>query len=137
MSMVKLLLNIAQSDRERKCLRHAIYSASGTTPTEAQRKLGLHSMGRVSREVEKALFEAQSIREAIFNLAQVEDQVLLESFGIEIKNAMSSSESDEGSETEELEEHSPVVLREILEATDRCLVVHTIGLTSLRPFKHN
>ena len=84
-SMVNMLLklNIAQSDRKRKCLRHAIYSASGMTPTEAQ---------RVSREVEEALLEAQSIREAISNLAQVEDQALLKLFGIEIENAMSSSE---------------------------------------------
>ena len=32
-SMVKILLSITQSDRERECVRYAIYKASGMTPT--------------------------------------------------------------------------------------------------------
>ena len=56
-SVVNMLLSIAQSDRERKCLRYAIYSASGMTPTEARRKLGLGNMKAVPKEVGEAVLE--------------------------------------------------------------------------------
>ncbi len=41
---LKQLLSIAQSDRERECLRYAVYRASGLTPTAARRCFGFEGM---------------------------------------------------------------------------------------------
>lgn len=120
-SVVKMLLSIAQSDRERKCLRYAIYSASGMTPTEARRRYGFQHMKRNAKEVEDALAEIQCIREAISDLASIEDTALLQSFGIDVESSCSSSESeDDPDEDKELSqsdhEHDTVTVREILES---------------------
>ena len=106
-SVVKMLLSIAQSDRERKSLRYAICSASGITPTEARRtcRYGFQHMKRNAKEVEDALAEIQCIREAIADLASVEDTVLLQSFGIDVETSSTSSESESDPE-EDKEYHS-------------------------------
>lgn len=76
-SVVKMLLSIAQSDRERNCLRYAIYHASGMTPTEIRRKYGFQNMAIRASAVDEALSDIQQIREAIFDLASVEDQAVM------------------------------------------------------------
>ena len=96
--MVKMLLSIAQSDRERKCVCYAIYKASGMTPTVVRRVYGFENMQLRSANVEKAVLEIQNIREAISDLASVEDESLLVRFGIEVQVDSSSDESDEEEE---------------------------------------
>ena len=136
-SVVNMLLSIAQSDSERKCLRYAIYSASGMTPTEARPKLGLGNMKAVPKEVEEAVLEIQSIREAISDLASVEDKALLYSLGIAVESNTSSSESDEDSENDEPSQQSHIV-KEILSSSDdlhKLLENTIIGLSFLKTFR--
>ena len=90
-SVVKMLLSVAQSDRKRNCLRYVIYRASGMTPTEICRKYGLQGMAARASEVDEALSEIQHIREAIHDLASVEDWALLEVLGIPPESNYSSS----------------------------------------------
>ena len=118
-SVVKMLLSIAQSDRERKSLQYAICSASGITPTEARRRYGFQHMKRNAKEVEDALDEIQCIREAIADLASVEDTALLQSFGIDVETSSTSSESEsDPEEDKELSQLEHVTVREIFESVD-------------------
>ena len=96
-SYVKLLLSLAQSDRERRCIKYAIFKASGVSATKARLKFGFESMSNLSAEVEEAITEALRIREAIDDIARVQDKSLLQNFGIIDETCTSSS--DEDSET--------------------------------------
>ncbi len=94
-SVVKMLLSIAESDRERECMRYAIYKASGITPSQARRRYGFECMQARALSVEAAISEIKQIREAIEDLARIEDRALLTRFGIPIESDTSSSESEE------------------------------------------
>ena len=93
-SAVKLLLSIAQSDRERECIRVAIYKASGISPTEARHRYRFQNMEARASAVDKAIQEAQIITEAIDDLAKVQDKAILATFGVEPATETDSSESE-------------------------------------------
>ena len=93
---LKQLLKITQSERERECIRYAIYKTSGATPTEARRLFGFDNMRARASHVEDCIKEVQEIYQAIDSLAQTQDQALLHTLGIE---SSSSSESS-GEETD-------------------------------------
>ena len=57
-------------------------------------------------EVEKTLSKVQEIREAISDLASIEDKALLQSFGLEEETKSSSSESEEEGTMDNSEEGS-------------------------------
>ena len=107
-SIVKMLLNIAQSDRERMCLRYAISKASGMTPTAVRRVYGFEHISAHVEEVEKTLSKVQQIHEAISDLASIEDKALIQSFGLEEEANSCSSESEEEIGTDDAEEGSRV-----------------------------
>ena len=94
-SMVKMLLSIAQSDRERECVRYTIYKASGMTPTALRQAFGFENMKLRETKVEEAVYEIQKIHETFFNLAAVEDEALLMRFGIKVQADSSSDDSEE------------------------------------------
>lgn len=94
-STVKMLLSIAKSDRERECVRYAVYKASGMTPTSVRRLYGFERMQARATSVEAALSDVQQIREAITDLANIEDESVLARFGIEMQGDSSTDESDE------------------------------------------
>ena len=96
-SVVKVLLSIAQSDCERECLRYAIYKASGLTPSQARCRYGFEGMHVRALAVEAAVTEIQQIREAIEDLACIEEQAVLTRLGILTLSDTSStcSESEE------------------------------------------
>ena len=52
---VKVLLALARSDRERECLRYAVFKASGVSQTEARRMFGFETMSKRSAKVEQVL----------------------------------------------------------------------------------
>jgi len=93
-SAVKLLLSIAQSDREWECIRVAIYKASGITPTEARRKFGFQNMETHASAVDKATQEAEIVSKATDDLAKIQDKALPATFGIEPASESDSSESE-------------------------------------------
>ena len=47
-SCAKLLLSLAQSDREHRCIKYAIFKASGVLATKAQLKFGFESISSLS-----------------------------------------------------------------------------------------
>ena len=84
--IVKMLLGMAQLDRECMCLRYSICKSSGMTPTAARRKYGFTNTVNHAHEVEDALVNAQKIREAILELAAIEDRAFIQSLGIDAED---------------------------------------------------
>ena len=95
---VKLLLGLAQSDRERECIKYAIFKASGMTSTQARREYGFQRMTERATRVEQAIVEVQKIRETVEDIAMIQDKPLLASFGIQQES--SSSDEEEPFETD-------------------------------------
>ena len=95
-SSVQKLLDLATSDRERECIRYALFKASGMTQTQARREFGFENMDDRAIEVEACLHEAQKIREAIDDLASIQDKALLATFGVLSDSDDPLSTSDEG-----------------------------------------
>ena len=92
---VKMLLGLAQSDCERECIQYAIFKASGMTATRACQQYGFDRMIERSSCVEQAMTEAQQICETIGDIAHIEDQTLLATFGIQDEGCSSSCSSTE------------------------------------------
>ena len=90
---VKAILQLAQSDRERELFCYSVFKASGLSSTAA-RTFGFERMNDRSKVVESALEEARCIREAVEDLAHVQDEALLQSLGISVPETASDSESD-------------------------------------------
>ena len=91
---LKQLLSIAQSEREKECIRYAAYKASSITPSQARRKFGLESMRTRAVRVETCIQEAQEIQVAVAALAADQDKAILDTFGV-CGTELSSPESDE------------------------------------------
>ena len=91
---VKAILKLAQSDRERELIRYSVFKASGLSSTAARKSFGFEKMNDRSRLVESVLEEARCIREAVEDLARVQDKSLLQSLGIYIPDSTSESDSD-------------------------------------------
>ena len=72
-SCVQMLLNMAQSDRDRQCIKYAIYKASEISATKARHLYGFRNMNEQACKVENAMRE---------EIANVKDRALLSSFGI-------------------------------------------------------
>ena len=94
---VKAILKLAQSDRERELIRYSIFKASGLSSTATRRTFGFEKMSDRSKLVESALEEARCVREAVEDLARVQDEALLRSVGISVPDTTSDSESDSDS----------------------------------------
>ena len=104
-SVVKLLLNIAKSDSERKCLRFAIYRASGMSATQARKRYGFENMS----EIEEAIKNTQTVHEAITDLANIEEKALLLSCGVEVINSSSSESETSSDELQTVEENLDIL----------------------------
>ena len=89
---IKDLLQLAQSNRERGLLRYAVYKASGLSATAARRHFGFEGMKAHTAKVNECIEEAQAIREAVEQLAEVQEEATLASLGI-VKDTESSSTS--------------------------------------------
>uniref|UniRef100_A0A1X7STF2 Uncharacterized protein n=1 Tax=Amphimedon queenslandica TaxID=400682 RepID=A0A1X7STF2_AMPQE len=87
------LLLLGQSERERTCIKYLVCKASGISCTKARKLYGFDNMSTKNDTVNKAIVDIQSIREAIDNIAAVEDKVLLSNFSIEQESA-SNMEDD-------------------------------------------
>ena len=88
------LLSRAQADRERECIKYAVFKLCGLSATAARKFYGFSNMTQRADGVERAIEEAQCIRENIQSLAETKDKAIL-SRGI---NLPSSSSSDSDSE---------------------------------------
>ena len=88
------LLSLAQTDRERECIKYAVFKTSGLSASAAQKFYGFSDMTRRADRVERAIEEAQRIREDIQSLAAIQDKAIL-SHGINLPRSSSSSDSEE------------------------------------------
>ena len=67
------LLQIAESDAERKRLKYAVVRVTGLSNTKAKEKYGFSDIGTTLSQVEQTLDEVSAIHEAIEKIAQVKD----------------------------------------------------------------
>ena len=92
---VKLLLGMAQSYRERECLRHAIVTASGLTPTAARNIYGFENTSQCSVNVDNAINKMQEIRETIDEMAVTREKAVLDCFCVDESDTSSCDESND------------------------------------------
>lgn len=90
----KSILTLAKSDRERETISYAVYKASGITPNQAQKCLGISNMASRGLEVEKSIAEVKEIIEAV-DLANTQDRA---SYGIVDEESSRGSESESSDE---------------------------------------
>ena len=114
---VRMLLNLAQNDRERECLKYTVIKASGISASEARRRYGFENMTTRLPRVEKAIAEVQEIREAFESLARIQDKAVLATFGM----VDSGSSDDSDFETVQDELHS----QEVQESDQQLYSQHT------------
>ena len=89
------LLSLAQSNRERECIKYVIFKTSGLSASAARKFYGFSDMTQRADRVERAIEEAQCIRENIQSLAAIQDKAVLLSHGINLPSSSSSSDSEE------------------------------------------
>ena len=132
---VKSLLAICQSDRERECVRYAIYKSSGVTATQARKQFGFKSMNQRSKRLEEVLKHALYIREAIDKLARTKEVSVLRALGVDLTESECDTSSDESTDESE-DERDPYNLS--LNQTDSslCLKSHLPGITKLIKESH-
>ena len=90
---MKKLLNLAESECERKRLKYAVVKSSGISRTKAKAVYGFNNMTTKIGDVEKAMEEACAIRQAIKDIAKTKEKSVLLPLGI-------SESSESGSDTE-------------------------------------
>ena len=77
---LKQLLTLTKSDRERECIRYAVFRASGVSQTKARQRFGLENMYERSAHVEACISEANEIKSAVSELAMQQDQAILDCY---------------------------------------------------------
>ena len=70
---LKKLMLISESERERQCIRYAVFKSSCTTPSEARRKYGFDRMDEKAAQVEACIKQAEEIHHATDKLARTRD----------------------------------------------------------------
>ena len=66
-------LLISESERERQCIRYAVFKSSCTTLLEARRKYGFDRMDEKAAQVEACIKQAEEIHHATDKLARTQD----------------------------------------------------------------
>lgn len=92
------LLKLAKSNADRKRLKFAVVSATGLSNTRAKAKYGFNDIATTVTQVEQGLDEVSVIYEAIENIAELKDEVLLKSLGVPTQSEherTDESESDD------------------------------------------
>ena len=155
--VVKSLLGLCQSDRERECLRYSVFKASGLSATQVRKRYGFQSMNNRSKLVDNALQHAKYIRESIDELAKSKDDSMLKALGIPSNAIDSDSSADESTDDEQsvddftesdqpiesVQYDSPTLVEitksslfnffEISERLDKCPLSHSSLLELLKP----
>ena len=92
-NVVKSLLGLCQSDRERECVRYALFKSSGMSATQARKNLGFERMASRSEKVEQAIEHATYIRSSVEKLSKIKEKAVLRNLGIDWGDDSSSDES--------------------------------------------
>ena len=102
---VKELLKAAESDAERERITFAISQASGHSNTKLRKLYGFEDLSKRKERVEHALREAKEIREALEDIASIQEKALLRSFGIEVESDSSTEDDESELDTEDDNSH--------------------------------
>ena len=73
---LKQLLMVAITEKERECIRYAVYKASNLTPTQAKLHFGLDSMKSRALKVQKCIDEVKEIDGAYSDFAHTQELAL-------------------------------------------------------------
>ena len=99
--VVKELLGLCQSDRERECMRYAAFRFSGLSETQMRKQYGFEAMTKRSKKVNDAIEHAKYICRAIDEIACTRSESLCKALGVpSFCDQPSSSESDESTDDE-------------------------------------
>ena len=80
--LLKSLLQLCESDRERECLRYAVVKSSGLSTTQARQTFGFqNNMSSRLSYVDSVIKHAQYIRESIEKLCRTKEKALLRTHG--------------------------------------------------------
>jgi hypothetical protein len=120
-SDLKALLSIVKGDREKECIRYAIYKCSNMTQTQAKKQFGLENMNARAAEVESSMKKAEEITTEIKELVNIQCQALYNYCGLSSVTDESVSTDDSDCDEFDLEEFddSTLVLQEN-EAANPC-----------------
>ena len=94
---LKDIMSVAQSDRERECIRYTAFVTSGLSATAARKQFGFDNMTTRSQRFEDAINEIRATREAIDSLCKIQEKVALAEYGIYISS--DSEDMTDGEET--------------------------------------
>jgi hypothetical protein len=97
--LIHSLLGLCQSDRERECLRYAVFKASGLSATQARKQLGFESMSQRTKKVEDVITHVEYIRTAIEKLALTKEKAVLTNLGLDCNDGQSSEDDSEDNES--------------------------------------
>ena len=92
---LKDILHMACSDRERECIRYAVYQSSGLSAKGARKHYGLERMDQRSQKVDDVIEERKCIYAAIDEIAETQEKALLQSCSTLLdSDECTSSDSD-------------------------------------------
>ena len=105
---LKDILSMAQSDRERQCIRYTAFVTSGLSATAARKQFGFEKMNDKAQTFEAAIKESKAIHAAFNNVSAVQQKVLLLELGIDLSddNDTDSSTTQTDDETDDSSYHS-------------------------------
>ena len=95
--LIQSLLGLCQSDRERECVRFAVFKASGLSATQARKQFGFENMTQRTKKVEDVIAHVEYIRTAIEKLAMTKELAVLRNLGLTCNDKESSDSENEDS----------------------------------------
>lgn len=100
------VLSIAQSDRERECIRYTAIVASGLSATNARKVFGFERVPERVRRIEDAIAEAEAIHSAYESVARIQERATLAQFGVSREEY--SDDSSNASDVDSAEDDTEV-----------------------------
>ena len=102
-STLSALCKLASSDKDRALLKYTACQASGLSSTQARKIYGITDHKAISEKVKVAMKEAEEIREAVLELAKIEELAVLKSLRLtpEDQSVVPNNESEDDDEDAE------------------------------------
>ena len=93
--MLRDLLQLARSDRERECIRYTAWKASGLSASAGRKHFGLDNLSKRANHVEHCIEEVRAIRESVERVCHLQEKSVLASMGITLEDWSSDGMSDD------------------------------------------
>ena len=99
--VVKSMLGLCQTDRERELLRCAVVKSAGLSATQARKQLGFGSMSQRMTRLNEVIKHAEYIRGSVEKLASIKERAVLRSLGINCNSNDDTSGSSSDDDCDE------------------------------------